>query len=124
MVKSSNKPKKSTLLDRVKEHFDTKSVRTIEVAEWGDDDGPLIIYVSPMTLLQRQKIYGSNAGAIDFKVMVAAVILKAEDQDGDRLFNLTDKSHLLNHADDVIIAKIAGFILDVPEEDDEEISKN
>ena len=40
------------IIDRVKAHFESKGVKTIEVSEWGEEGKPLVIYAQPMTLAE------------------------------------------------------------------------
>ena len=37
-------------IDRAKAHFKSLQIKAIEVPEWGDENGPLIVYVEPFTL--------------------------------------------------------------------------
>ena len=45
----ANAKKGGGAIDRAVAHFSAQEVRTIEVPEWGDEDGPLVIYVEPFT---------------------------------------------------------------------------
>ena len=43
-----------SVIDRVKEHFESQGVKKIEVAEWGEEGQPLVIYCSPFTLAEKE----------------------------------------------------------------------
>ena len=42
------------VIDRVKAQFESLGVKKIEVAEWGEEGKPLIIYCSPFTLGEKE----------------------------------------------------------------------
>lgn len=79
--------------------------RVIEVAEWGEDDNPLLIYASAITAgdlknIQRKHKNFLNEMTIDG--MVDLIILKAQDADGKKLFTLEDKIYLMGEPLNVI----------------------
>lgn len=87
--------------------------RVIEVAEWGEDDNPLLIYASAITAgdlknIQRKHKNFLNDMTIDG--MVDLIIMKAQDADGKKLFTLEDKIYLMGEQLSVII-DIAGRII-------------
>lgn len=87
--------------------------RVIEVAEWGEDDSPLLIYASAITAgdlknIQRKHKNFLNDMTIDG--MVDLIIMKAQDADGKKLFTLEDKIYLMGEQLSVII-DIAGRII-------------
>jgi hypothetical protein len=45
-----------SVIDRVKEHFESKGIKKIEVAEWGEEGKPLEIYCNPFTLAEKSKV--------------------------------------------------------------------
>jgi hypothetical protein len=47
----------------------------------------------------------------DLGVLVDAIMLKAKDKDGNKIFKLDDKQVLLNNADPEVIARVATEIL-------------
>ena len=99
-----------SVIDRVKEHFESQGVKKIEVAEWGEEGQPLVIYSTPMSLNEKRNLFKS-AKDTDLAVMVDAIFLKAKDKDGNRIFKLDDKQVLLNNADPEVIARVATDIL-------------
>lgn len=82
----------------------------IEVAEWGDDGAPLVLFASFLNCgdvdrLQRKHPNFINSPSI--ASMVDLLIMKAEDQDGEKLFTLEDKPFLMREPVSLISA-IAG----------------
>tara|TARA_R110000772_G_scaffold94907_1_gene193129 strand:+ start:1061 stop:1396 length:336 start_codon:yes stop_codon:yes gene_type:complete len=99
-----------SVIDRVKEHFESQGVKKIEVAEWGEEGQPLVIYCSPFTLAEKRNLF-KGARNDDLGVLVDAIMLKAKDKDGNKIFKLDDKHSLLNKADPDIIARVSTEML-------------
>ncbi|NCX69699.1 MAG: hypothetical protein EBW86_03660 [Rhodobacteraceae bacterium] len=59
-----------SVIDRVKEHFDNQGIKKIEVAEWGEEGKPLMIYSQPMTLAETRNLFkgakNDDLGAVIF----------------------------------------------------------
>ena len=98
------------VIDRVKEHFEQQGVKKIEVAEWGEEGKPLTIYTSPFTLGEKRNLF-KGAKNDDLGVLVDAIVLKAKDGEGNKIFKLDDKQTLLNNADANVIARVATEML-------------
>jgi hypothetical protein len=106
-----------SVIDRVKEHFESQGVKKIEVAEWGEEGQPLVIYSTPMSLNEKRNLFKSAKDS-DLGVMVDVISLKAKDKDGNKVFKLDDKQVLMNNADPEVIARVAQEILNsIPFED-------
>lgn len=99
-----------SVIDRVKEHFESKGVKTIEVAEWGEEGKPLEIYCKPFTMAEKRNLF-KGARTDDLSVLVDAIVLKAKDANGEKLFKIDDKKALMNSADPEIIARVATEML-------------
>jgi hypothetical protein len=99
-----------SVIDRVKEHFESQGVKKIEVAEWGEEGQPLVIYCSPFTLAEKRNLF-KGARNDDLGVLVDAIMLKAKDKDGNKIFKLDDKQTLLNKADADVIARVSTEML-------------
>jgi len=99
-----------SVIDRVKEHFDNQGIKKIEVAEWGEEGNPLIIYCSPFSMAEKRNLF-KGAKQDDLSVLVDALMLKARDKDGNKVFKLDDKQVLLNKADPEVIARVATDML-------------
>lgn len=95
-----------SLIDQVKGHYDSKGFNSIEVPEWGDEDGPLIVYFSPMTIDQQNKLYKLSKDGNTISALVDMLIMKSESKDGKKLFTREDKHQLLHHADPDVITKV------------------
>ena len=98
------------VIDRVKAQFESLGIKKIEVAEWGEEGKPLTIYCSPFTLAEKRNLF-KGARTDDLGVLVDAVMLKARDKDGNKIFKLDDKQTLLNNADPEVIARVATEML-------------
>jgi hypothetical protein len=98
------------VIDRVKAQFEALGIKKIEVAEWGEEGKPLIIYCSPFTLGEKRNLF-KGAKNDDLGVLVDAIVLKAKDADGNKIFKLDDKLTLLNSADANVIAKVSTEML-------------
>tara|TARA_Y100000361_G_scaffold148367_1_gene161087 strand:+ start:73 stop:411 length:339 start_codon:yes stop_codon:yes gene_type:complete len=100
----------SKVIDNVVAHFDSQDTFSFEVPEWGDDNGPLVIYVKPLTLQESKKLYAMSNN-VDLEVMVYSIITKALDSQGNNLFTIADKDKLMNHADVTVLAEVSAKIL-------------
>jgi len=107
-------------IERAVAHFSAQEVRIIEVPEWGDDNGPLLIYVEPFTLREQGRLHkSSNDG--DATVLAEVLIMKCMDAEGNKMFDLGDKRALQTKVDAGVLARVATDIMAV---DVEEIEKN
>lgn len=101
----------SKILNSAIEHYsstlDTQKV--IEVPEWGTDDKPLKIYVTPANLKIRDQIIQSMANAPDgsLKWFVDSIIIRSMGEDGFPLFTSKDKSTLMTKVDPDVLQRIA-----------------
>ena len=97
--------------------------RTIEVAEWGDDGVPLVVYCKPITAGDINKLQRKHKDFLNNMTvagMVDLIIMKAENADGDRLFTLEDKPTLMDEPVN-LIAQISGSLFaDVDSVEDQE----
>jgi hypothetical protein len=98
------------VIDRVKAQFESLGVKKIEVAEWGEEGKPLVIYSSPITLAEKRNLF-KGAKNDDIGVLVDVIVLKAKDAEGNKIFKLDDKQVLLNNADTNVIARVSTEIL-------------
>jgi hypothetical protein len=102
-------------IDQVQAHFQRLDTRQIEVPEWADDQGkPMIIYCTPITLAEKAKIAraGDEFGRV--MMLVHALIIKAQDADGKKLFTVADKKALSEKADPDVIARIVAQLMYAP----------
>lgn len=87
-----------------------KERKVIEVKEWGEDDAPLLMYISSLTCSDLDKLQRKHKDFITnptISGMVDMIILKAEDKEGEKLFTLEDKPFLMREELNTV-SKIAG----------------
>ena len=82
---------KKELLERIKTHFSSQERMHFYVSEWELD-----LYMSPLSLREQDKI-NARGKESPYQIAVYALILKAEDEQGEKLFTLDDKVTLLNN---------------------------
>ena len=100
-----------------------KQARVIDVPEWGEDGVPLQIYVYPITAGDLNKIQKKHKNFLNETTMdgmIDLIILKACDADGNRLFTLEDKVHLMNENVEVISPIAAKMFGDIETVEDAE----
>ena len=103
-----------SILDRAKAHFESQDVKRIEVPEWPDESGnPTVLYSEPFTLSDR-KALAKFAKDDDMEFIVRLVIMKALTEDGEKVFDLSDKPVLMNKVDPVVITRLANQIAATP----------
>jgi len=107
-----------SILDRAKAHFDQQETRKIIVPEWSDESGnPTVLLAEPFTLEERKKL-AKFAKEDDMEFVVRLVIMKALNEDGSKVFDLSDKPTLMNKVDPAIIMRIANEISATPSVED------
>ena len=97
-----------SILQHAEEQFSSIKRKTIEVPEWDTT-----IYAKPLTLAEKRKLY-RNLGAKSEDIssmMVDALIMKAEDKDGKKVFTPDDRDRLMNKVDPDVVSAIATEIL-------------
>lgn len=100
--------------------------RKIVVPEWGDDKGPLEIFVYPANLRERNKIYQRAKGE-DLTALADTVILRAKTGDGAAVFSPGDRSAMVSAIDPDVLARVAGEIMEdmaISEDDVAGMEKN
>lgn len=102
----------SKLSERIAANRATKSRNSIEVEEWGDGDTPLLIYYGDVTGKDIDRVQRKHPDFLTnttIAAMVDTIIIKAEDENGDKLFTIEDKQTLLNEPL-AVIAKVFGSV--------------
>lgn len=111
------------VIDQVVGHFEQSGSRVVEVPEWGDENGPLVIHATAFTMEEQRRLRSRNKGDLDDpSVLVDLLILKALDADGSKLFDLSDKPTLMRKADANVLARVAADITGAA--DTEDAAKN
>lgn len=93
-------------ISRITQHFESLGIRKIEIPEWD-----AVIYCTPVTVAERTRIFAGLKGENDFEVCVRALIEKARDENGKKLFTAADRPALLQKADADVLITVAAKIL-------------
>lgn len=104
----------NAIIDRARAHYASHGTQSIDVPEWGDESGPLMVYWTPITLAERQKIANRAKDGQTQDAMAYAVIIKARDGKGDLLFTLDDKHALIHGVDATVVDRLAAAMLSSP----------
>ena len=94
----------------------------VDVEEWGEAETPLRLYftqVSARDIEKVQRKYKNFLTEPSMSSMVEMIILKCEDEAGDKAFTLEDKAILLGEPVNVI-AKVFGSVFDAETAEDHE----
>ena len=102
------------VLEAATSHFSSQELISIEVPEW-----ETTIYAKPLTLSEKRKLY-KGASSDDLAVFADVLIMKAQDEDGERMFRIGDKATLMNRVDPDVVTRAGSFILRSGEEVDAE----
>lgn len=106
------------LIDAAIGHFAAKTVRSIEVPEWG-----VTLYSKNLSLEDRAK-WISRADGNATEYMVYAIIFGLTDANGEQVFDIGDKPKLMKAVDPDIVSRLSGFVLDTKAADEKEREKN
>jgi len=95
-----------SVTDKITAHFNELERGSIEVEEWD-----MTIYWSAYTVAERNKLmkFADRDGGMG--LLVRALIMKAEDEQGDKIFTLEDKKVLMSKADPDVIGKVVEAML-------------
>lgn len=99
-----------------------QSREVVEVYEWGEGDDPLRLYLTPITARDVEKIQRKHPNFLTSATMGAMVdllILKCEDENGDKAFTLEDKPILMGEPIEVI-ARVFGKAFSAVDVEDHE----
>lgn len=108
-------------LDRAKAHYVRLGRKRIEVPEWGEPGAPYVVYATPMTVGQRDRI--QEKGNQDRAEMFVDVLLeKAQTEEGKPAFTPDDRHDLTHEVDSRVVSRMALEILAGPS--DEDLEKN
>lgn len=101
-----------SVINRATAHYSTQEKLVIAVPEWGDEDGPLQIHVSPMTMADMNTIRSlSSKKASNIEQAANIIVAKATDENGKRLFSAVgDRDKLMTQADYRVVSRIAECI--------------
>lgn len=113
------------ILGHARAHFERLRGQRVEVPEWGDDAGPLVVHFDPLSLRARQRL-DARAGKVAGgdvnrgRLVALVVILHARGADGALLFedNAETLAAMENRVDPAVVARIAAAILATSAEGD------
>tara|TARA_R110000803_G_scaffold52240_4_gene107554 strand:- start:9340 stop:9621 length:282 start_codon:yes stop_codon:yes gene_type:complete len=91
----------------------------MEVEEWADESGTFKIYAKPLTLQESSKLYRLSKND-DLALLAYALIHKALDESGDKMFTMDDKHKLMNSVDVTVLTKIGTWIMGTEDVDSAE----
>lgn len=101
-----------SVISRITQHYESQGVRTIEVPEWGDNDGPLVIYTAPFTLRDQSRIdFATRKSESNVDALVEVLIQKCQNPDGSRMFTVADKKALREKADVDVVSRVCTDIM-------------
>lgn len=112
------------LAQRIAAKREERERGVVEVEEWGEAGEPLRLFFSRASARDIEKVqrkYKDFLTNPSMSAMVEMIILKCEDESGDKVFTLEDKPVLLGETVGTI-AKVFGAVFDV--ESVEEHEKN
>ena len=99
-------------IDRIKERYKAAGRKSKEIPEWGDDSGPLVVYWTPLTIEEQGVVYRATQKS-GLAGLARALVLKCEDEAGNKLFGEEDYIALRKAADGKTVADVANAILGV-----------
>ena len=86
------------------------SRRKISVEEWSDDNGAFVLYCRPITCYDLNELQRKHPTVLQnpsIASMVDLIVMKAESQDGERLFTAADDKIELMGEETTVISEIA-----------------
>ena len=112
-----------SVIDRAKSHFENLGTQSIEVPEWKDDDDKAtVLYWSPITLSEKNKLFKKSDNLTDVSILADVVVMKSLDKDGNRVFKLENKLALMHKVDSDVLSRIATAMVQAVTPD--EVKKN
>lgn len=103
-----------------------QSRRKIEVAEWADDDGPFVLFCRPITCYDLNELQRKHPQVLQnpsIASMVDLIVMKAESQDGEKLFTAADDKIELMGEETTVVSHIANEMFGTIESA-EDLAKN
>jgi hypothetical protein len=110
----------SSVIEQMKRHFAAFGTQSIEVPEWGEDGKPLVIYYTPMTLAEKQRLDYALEREGRVGRLADALIMKALDAQGKPLYTVADKKALREEVDPDVLARVVVRMMTTPSIEDME----
>jgi hypothetical protein len=115
---ANSKSKGMGVIERAKAHYQNQPIKEIIVPEWADDDGqPFTFYCRPFTLQDQGKLQFAVKNQSEADALAEVLVLKALDNDGNKIFQIGDKAALRGQVDASVLARIANQIMGSNAED-------
>ena len=95
----------------------------IEVSEWGDDEAPMVLYVAPLLCGEFNRLQKKHPDFLNnqtIEALVDLIIMKAQDAEGEKVFDLEDKPILMRQPVTVVSNVAAGLMGDMQTVEDAE----
>jgi len=105
----------ASIIGRATNHYKEKPLKRIEIPEWGDEEGPLVVYSEPFTLRDQGKIATVTKNQPESEVLAELLVMKLIDEDGNKVFTVEDKAALRTSVDAQVVARVATEIMGVNE---------
>ncbi len=106
------------LIETAIAHFSNKSIRSMEVPEWG-----VTVYAKNLTLDDKAKIYARSDGN-SAEYVIYGVIFGLMDSQGEQVFTLEDKTALKKQVDPEIVSRLSNFVFNNEGKSEAEREKN
>jgi len=101
-----------SVIERAKNHYQNQPIKEIVVPEWADEDGnPFVFYARPFTLQDQGKLQFAVKNQSEADALAEVLVLKALDEEGNKIFQIGDKSTLRNQVDATVLARLANQIM-------------
>ena len=117
-----------SILEGAKAHFRERlggGLKSLEVPEWLVNGKPAVLYYKPsLNFQQQEKILKLSDEGKKAEAIVQALIERALDEDGNRLFKQANRLELMKMVDPEIVSRIVGEMSSDEEDDIDEIEKN
>jgi hypothetical protein len=111
------------LLGKIKERSRGVTPKQIEVPELGDESGPLVVYMHPLTLAQRSKLM-PLISKNDMTAIAKMVVMSARDEDGSPIFDMVDEKEMARSKDTGWIIRLSQAVADDLTDGAEELGEN
>jgi len=95
-----------SVIDAIKASSNNQEIKTIDVPEWGN----AVIYFRPITVAEYSRIL-KKMKTDEIGGMVDAIIMKAEDKEGNKIFDIKDRADLMGYDNPEVLFRVAGEIL-------------
>jgi hypothetical protein len=98
----------SKVLEQATAHFRTKisgDMKHITVPEWGDSK---IYFKESNTLQEESRLLELAQKGKTVEALVETLIVKARNEDGTKMFKMTDKPTFMNEVDPSVLIRVCG----------------